>query len=138
MLPSTSAASRIADASHPAISAGNHTSCGLLPNSPVSHGGMFTGIQPAFATRNSPAITPSPIIDRMIVAVATSRSHRITNRLYYGLPCRLRRAGRDRDQPRGQALPPSRPLTRCRELEAGKAEQERDREAEQRDHEQRR
>src|SRR5262245_51467102 len=84
MLHNTIAASRTADASHPAISAGNHTSCGFSPNSPVSHGGMLTGIQPEFATRNRPVMTPSPIIDKMIVAVAASRSHRITQQLYYG------------------------------------------------------
>src|SRR5690349_14954318 len=67
---------------------------------------MFTGIQPAFATRNSPAMTPSPIIERMMVAVATSRSHRITDRLYYGLPVLSLRAARDRDPaPRHEPCP---------------------------------
>src|SRR6266853_840571 len=101
MLHSTSAPSRIAVASQPAISAGNHTSCGLAPNRPVSHGGIETGIQPEFATRNSPAITPSPIIDKMMVAVAARRSQRITIALYYawfacdGAARLLRRQPRD-------------------------------------------
>src|SRR5665647_1043907 len=83
MLHSTTVASSTADASQPAISAGNHTSCGRSPNSPVNHGGIETGIQPLFATRNRPAITPSPIIDRITVAIATNRSQRITLPSYY-------------------------------------------------------
>src|SRR5574337_943647 len=59
MLQRTSAASRIADASQPAISAGSHTSWGLSLKKPVSQGGILTGIQPLFATRNSQAITRS-------------------------------------------------------------------------------
>src|ERR1700761_4139256 len=78
MLHNTSAASRIAVVSQPAIRPGSQTSCGFAPNSPVSHGWMVTGIQPAFATRNSPATTPSPIIDSTTVEVAIRRSQRIT------------------------------------------------------------
>src|SRR5215510_4901194 len=82
MLHSTTAASSTAVVSQPAISAGSHTSRGRSPNSPVSHGGVVTGIQPLFATRKSPATTPSPIIDRMTVAVAIRRSQRNTPESY--------------------------------------------------------
>src|SRR5687768_14671423 len=73
----TTAASRTA-ASQPAISPGNHTSCWRSPNRSTSHGGVLTAIQLLFATRNRPTITPSPIIVRTTVDVATSRSQRIT------------------------------------------------------------
>src|SRR5262249_11765031 len=47
-------------------------------NRPSSHGGVRTGTQPLFAIRNSPTITPSPISERITVAVAMNRSQRIT------------------------------------------------------------
>src|ERR1700733_11360453 len=78
MLHRTSPASKIVVVSQPAMSAGSHTSCGRSPNSWASHGGMLTGNQPMLATRNSPEIPPRPIIDRKTVAIAMSRSQRIT------------------------------------------------------------
>src|SRR5262245_513477 len=45
---------------------------------------MLMVTHPEFATKNRAAITPMPIIDRMAVAVAAYRSHRITSARYYG------------------------------------------------------